>query len=122
MFPKAPCRRQGFGVNYKKAVRDYAGAYISMGAFGEVLPRYENYVTIDPKVKDRWGVPVLQFQYQFGENEKKMAADMAVSAREMFEASGIEVIDVNREVLTGGLVDSRAAARPAWATIRRLPC
>jgi choline dehydrogenase-like flavoprotein len=102
MFPESAMSSKGFGVSYKKAVRDYAGAYISMGAFGEVLPRYENYVTIDPKVKDRWGVPVLQFQYQFGDNEKKMAADMAVSAKEMFEASGIEVVDVNREILTEG--------------------
>jgi choline dehydrogenase-like flavoprotein len=102
MFPDSAMSSKGFGVSYKKAVRDYAGAYISMGAFGEVLPRYENYVTIDPKVKDRWGVPVLQFQYQFGDNEKKMAEDMAVTAKEMFEASGIEVVEVNREVLTEG--------------------
>ena len=35
-------RPWGSATSYKKAVRDYAGAYISMGAFGEVLPRYEN--------------------------------------------------------------------------------
>lgn len=102
MFPESAMSTPGFGVNYKKAVRDYAGAYISMGAFGEVLPRYENYVGIDPAVKDKWGVPVLQFHYKFGDNEKKMAADMAASAREMFEESGIEIVDVNREVLTEG--------------------
>ncbi len=102
MFPESAMSTPGFGVNYKKAVRDYAGAYISMGAFGEVLPRYENYVGIDPDVKDKWGVPVLQFHYKFGDNEKKMAADMAASAREMFEESGIEIVDVNREVLTEG--------------------
>jgi choline dehydrogenase-like flavoprotein len=73
-----------------------------MGAFGEVLARYENYVDIDPAVKDRWGIPVLRFNYHFGDNEKKMAADMADSAREMFEASGIEVIGVDRDILTEG--------------------
>jgi hypothetical protein len=25
-----------------------------MGAFGEVLARYENYVDLDPGVKDKW--------------------------------------------------------------------
>jgi choline dehydrogenase-like flavoprotein len=59
-------------------------------------------VSIDPNVKDKWGVPVLKFNYTFGDNEKKMAADMAVTAREMFEASGIEVVSVNREILTEG--------------------
>jgi glucoside 3-dehydrogenase (cytochrome c) catalytic subunit len=92
----------GFGGAYKKHVRDYAGAYINMGGFGEVLPRYESYVDLDPDVKDAWGIPVLRFHYQFGDNEKKMAEDMAVSAKEMFEQAGIEVIGVDREVLTEG--------------------
>jgi choline dehydrogenase-like flavoprotein len=102
MIPGNAFEALGFGTSYKKAVRDYAGAYISMGAFGEVLPRYENGVSIDPDVKDKWGVPVLKFNYHFGDNEKKMAADMAVSAKEMFEAAGIEVVSVNREILTEG--------------------
>ncbi len=105
MIPGSAFTQLGFGKSYKKAVRDYAGAYIEMGAFGEVLPRYENAVSIDPQVKDKWGVPVLRFQYTFGENERKMAADMGVSAKEMFEAAKIEVLDVNREVSDGRLVD-----------------
>ena len=102
MFPGNAFETPGFGPSYKKTVRDYAGAFIGMGAFGEVLPRYENAVSIDPDVKDRWGVPVLKFDYRFGDNEKKMAEDMAHTAREMFEASGIEVVSVNREVLREG--------------------
>jgi len=94
--------RPGFGKQYKKEVRDYAGAFISMGGFGEVLPRYENAVSIDPDVKDAWGVPALRFDYKFGDNEKKMAEDMANTAKEMFEAAGIEVIGVDREILTEG--------------------
>ena len=94
--------RPGFGKQYKKEVRDYAGAFINMGGFGEVLPRYENAVSIDPNVKDAWGIPVLKFDYNFGDNEKKMAEDMAVTAKEMFEAAGIEIIGVDRELLTPG--------------------
>jgi len=92
----------GFGADYKKHVRDYAGAYINMGGFGEVLPRFESYVDLDPEVKDAWGIPVLRFHYEFGDNEKKMAEDMAVTAKEMFEEAGIEVLSVNREILTEG--------------------
>lgn len=94
--------RPGFGATYKKAVRDHAGAFISMGGFGEVLSRYENSMDLDPDVKDRWGIPVLRFHYQFGDNERKMAADMAATAREMFEAAGIEVIGVDGDILTEG--------------------
>ena len=48
MFPATAPTRPGFGKAWKKHVRDYAGAYISMGGFGEVLPRYENSVSLDP--------------------------------------------------------------------------
>jgi choline dehydrogenase-like flavoprotein len=101
IFPSST-GRPGFGKQYKKEVRDYAGAFINMGGFGEVLPRYENAMSIDPEVKDAWGIPVLRFDYKFGENERKMAADMAATGREMFEAAGIEVLKADADVLTEG--------------------
>jgi len=101
MFP-SHTSAPGFGTQFKKTVRDYAGAFISMGAFGEVLPRYESHVDLDPVEKDRWGIPALRFHYQFGDNERKMAEDMATTAREMFEAAGIDVVGVDREILTEG--------------------
>src|SRR5229473_3274128 len=52
MFPNHALETPGFGRDFKKQVRDYSGAFISMGGFGEVLPRYDNYVEIDPAVKD----------------------------------------------------------------------
>ena len=94
--------RPGFGAQYKKDVRDHAGAFINIGAFGEVLPRYESQVSIDRDVKDAWGIPALRFQYQFSDNERKMGEDMVTSAREMFDAAGIEIIGTDRELLTEG--------------------
>lgn len=102
MVPGNAFSTPGFGSAYKKQVRDYAGAFISIGAFGEVLSRYENEVSIDPEVKDRWGIPVLRFNYRFGDNERKMAADMAVAGREMFETAGIEVLHADSDILTEG--------------------
>ncbi|MFL6215405.1 MAG: GMC oxidoreductase [Blastocatellia bacterium] len=102
MFPYNAFDTPGFGKGYKKAVREYAGAFIEMGAFGEVLSRYENHVDLDPEVADKWGVPALRFHYKFSDNEHKMAKDMAATAQEMMEAAGIEIIGVNRTVLTEG--------------------
>jgi len=122
MFPENAYSTPGFGSAYKKTVRDYAGAFIGMGGFGEVLPRYDNYVDIDPHVKDRWGVPVLRFHIKFGDNEKNMAEDMAASAREMFEAAGFEVLSVSRRILTPGfsiheLGTSRMGADPKKSVV-----
>ena len=102
MFPGNAHSTPGFGAGYKKAVRDFAGAYISMGGFGEVLARYENQVDLDPTRTDKWGIPVVRFNYKFGDNEKKMCEDMANTAQEMFETAGFEIVNVDREVLTEG--------------------
>src|SRR3954452_20929721 len=69
MFPPGAEETPGFGAAYKKTVRDFAGAYISMGGFGEVLARYENHIDLDPVQKDKWGIPVVRFNYRFGDNE-----------------------------------------------------
>lgn len=102
LFPDHAYRTDGIGSDLKKEIRKNYGAFISMGGFGEVLPRYENYVDLDPKMKDRWGMPVLRFHYRFGDNEKHMATDMAAQAQEMFEAAGFEIVEVNRDILTEG--------------------
>ena len=102
MIPGTAYDTPGFGDEYKKHVREYAGATFEIGAFGEVLPRYENFVDIDPNVKDAWGIPVLRFSYKFGENERNMAKDMAASGREMFEAVGFEILSSSDRMLPEG--------------------
>ncbi len=102
MFPPNAMSTPGFGAAFKRKVREEAGAFITMGAFGEVLPRYESRVGIDAALKDKWGIPALRFDYRFGDNEKRMAEDMVQSALEMFEAAKIEVTAVDRELLTPG--------------------
>ena len=102
MIPGRALSTPGFGADFKKTVRDEAGAFVHMGGFGEVLPRYESAVSIDPAVKDRWGIPVLKFNYAFGDNEKQMALDMAATGKEMFEAAGIEILHADADVLTEG--------------------
>jgi choline dehydrogenase-like flavoprotein len=102
MIPGRAFSTPGFGPDFKKTVRDEAGAFIHMGGFGEVLPRYESSVSIDPTVKDRWGISVLKFNYTFGDNERQMALDMAATGKEMFEAAGIEIIHADADLLTEG--------------------
>jgi choline dehydrogenase-like flavoprotein len=101
-YPSHAHQTPGFGSSFKKTVRDNHPAPISITAFGEVLPRRENRVALDPNVKDAWGIPVLRFDYRFADNELKMAKDMADTAEEMLKAVGAEDIVVRREALTEG--------------------
>ncbi|MGH9348516.1 MAG: GMC oxidoreductase [Vicinamibacterales bacterium] len=101
-YPGAAHDVPGYGRAFKSSVRRYYPALISFGGFGEVLPRKENRVTLDPDVKDAWGIPVLRFDYQFGDNELKMASHMADSIEEMLIAAGAEDIRIVRELLPPG--------------------
>ncbi len=93
---------RGFGKAFKSSVRKYYPAIISFGGFGEVLPRRENRITLDPQVKDAWGLPVLRFDYRFSDNELKMAKDMGDTIEEMLMAAGAEDIKIEREPLPPG--------------------
>jgi len=77
----------GFGDAYKKALTEPVTTF-RLGAFGECLARWDNYIEIDPDLKDVFGIPVLRVHMKYAENEEAMAKDMAESAAEMIEAVG----------------------------------
>jgi choline dehydrogenase-like flavoprotein len=81
----------GFGEAYKKALREPRTS-LEITGFGEVLPRLENFVEIDPQVKDVFGIPVLKIHMADSENERAMIQDMGDSAGEMLEAAGAKNI------------------------------
>ncbi len=85
-------RTPGFGASFKRAVREPRPWGISLGGFGEMLPRFENHCRLDDTVVDAWGIPVLYIDVTHGDNERKMAQDMADTATEMLEAVGAEDI------------------------------
>ena len=101
-FPSYAASLPGFGASLKSRIRELYPTPISIGGFGEVLARRENYVDLDPAVKDAWGIPALRFNYRFGENELAMAKDMVDTAEEMLKAAGCEDISVTREPLPEG--------------------
>jgi choline dehydrogenase-like flavoprotein len=77
----------GLGKSYKEAVLE-GRCRVGIGGFGECLARWDNYVEIDPDVKDTFGIPVLRVHMTYGENQLAMVKDMSDSAAEMLEAAG----------------------------------
>ncbi len=101
-FPGFARKIPGFGAKFKEDVKKNYAAVISIGSFGEVLARPENYVEIDPEVRDAWGIPVLKINVEWGPNELAMAKDMVETQREMFESVGIEILSERTEPLPPG--------------------
>lgn len=92
----------GFGAGYKQAV--LRGTYgINLGAFGESLAYNDNRISIDPDLKDAWGIPALHISMRHRANEQAMMEDSAVAAAEMLEAAGARHIQISSRVAEPGM-------------------
>ena len=69
---------------------DQPGACGLMG-FGEMLPYFENRITIDPRRTDAWGIPVPYIRCAMTGNERALLREQNRVAREMLEANGYQV-------------------------------
>jgi choline dehydrogenase-like flavoprotein len=80
----------GFGAEFKTTlIEELTPWSMNLYGFGECLPREDNRVTLDPEVRDRWGIPALHIDVTYGPNERAQLADMQVAAAEMLEAAGV---------------------------------
>jgi choline dehydrogenase-like flavoprotein len=99
---------EGYGIGLKQKCRSSYGTVIGFAGRGEMIPNEKSYCELDPDVVDRWGIPVLRFHWQWGENETKMAEDMQQTFRSIIETGGGTVLDFGRHgrltstISTGG--------------------
>jgi choline dehydrogenase-like flavoprotein len=96
MLPTNLRRMPGFGPEFKKMVREVQDAPpFGMSAFGEMLPRFENQVTINKDKKDAWGIPVVHIDCGHSDNEREMAKDEIETLKEMATEAGWEILSSN---------------------------
>jgi len=80
----------GIGEDFKAALTKPGNWRMGLTGFGECLPYYENQVTLNKNVTDKFGIPTLIIDAEFKENEMKMRKDMSNDAAEMLEAAGLK--------------------------------
>lgn len=90
----------GFGKGWREKVRQEIPYYFGIEAQGECLPRYENYVELDPEVQDAWGIPVLRINASYGENEKAMAKAMRQDLMNILDALKLESVSMPKQELS----------------------
>jgi choline dehydrogenase-like flavoprotein len=104
MLPPRVRQLPGFGAELKRLIREEPSvAVFWMGAFGEMLPRFENRVTINKDKQDAWGIPVAHIDCAYSENERAMAKDQYETMQEMVTAAGWKIEWGNRELANPGL-------------------
>ena len=85
------CERvEGYGIGLKRSIRRTYGSFIGLYGLGSMIPNQYSYCEIDPDTVDRWGIPVLRFNFRWGENEIKIAKDMQETFEEIISAGGGE--------------------------------
>jgi choline dehydrogenase-like flavoprotein len=62
-----------------------------MSSFGEMLPRRENRVFVEPARLDAWGIPTVRIECAHSPNERDMAQDSLNTMKEMAREAGFEV-------------------------------
>jgi choline dehydrogenase-like flavoprotein len=77
-----------YGAKFKQDVRRYYGSFVWFDGRGEMIPNDQSYCEIDPKVKDKWGIPVLRFHWGWSEHERGQAAHMQKTFGDIIEAMG----------------------------------
>ena len=78
----------GYGASLKDDYRRYYGSTVGFAGRGESIPRIENYCEIDPGVVDKYGIPVLKFNYNWSDQEVKQAKHMQDTFEELIHSMG----------------------------------
>ena len=88
--PQSPHTGNAAGIG--KAAKDKAHQprpwRMQMSMFGEMLPYFDNQVSLHPTKTDNWGIPLLHIDAHGRENERKMLVHAAKDAKDILIAGG----------------------------------
>lgn len=87
-----PSPNGGYGVGLKKDIRQIYGSTVGMSGRGESVPRFDNYCEIDPTVVDKFGIPVLRFNYKWTDQEINQAKHMQDTFEEILTGAGAQLL------------------------------
>ncbi len=105
----------GYGSALKEAILKPGGWQIGMTGFGEMLPYHDNRVSLSKDKKDQWGLPQLDFDVEFKENEYNMREAIKQEAEAMFKSAGFKEVTVfDTETGPGLGIHEMGGARMGW--------
>ena len=98
-----------YGANFKKDVRRLYGSFVYFSGRGEMIPNEQSFCEIDTTTKDRFGIPVLRFHWQWAEHETRQAAHMQKTFADIINAMGGKVnggpeLDGKKAIAPGGSI------------------
>jgi len=89
-----PAKLKGYGPELKKQAKHDYGSYVGLSLRGEMVPNENCYMEIDDKVKDKWGIPVARFHWQWSEQELNQIEHGLHTAKDILETMGATVAEL----------------------------
>jgi choline dehydrogenase-like flavoprotein len=96
-------KEMAYGTELKEDLQAPGPWSMGITGFGECLPYFENQVSLNNDKKDMYGLPTLNVDADWRENEKAMRKDMKESAAEMLEAAGFKNVTMFDNINNMGL-------------------
>ena len=94
--------KKGFGKDFKEEMQQPGPWGVGLIGFGECLPRYENHMRLSETKVDSYGIPQVEFHFEWSKNELDMREDIAKEGRAMLEACGATDITTSTHIHPGG--------------------
>ena len=100
----------GYGKQLKDDYRKYYGATIGFSGRGEMIPNEKSFCAIDPNVIDRFGIPVLRFNWSWTDHEYNQVKHMHETFRALITEMGGQIFspmptkEQNYNIATGGTI------------------
>ncbi|MDQ0108355.1 choline dehydrogenase-like flavoprotein [Chitinophaga terrae (ex Kim and Jung 2007)] len=95
----------GFGKDLKDQLfnREVDGWYVGSHMMGETIPKETNQLTLDPNRKDEWGIPQINIDVAYDDNDEKMLNDFFEQMTEMYTKAGFTNISTGDSKQAPGL-------------------
>ena len=102
----------GIGIELKKQLQVPGKWKISLSGRGETLPNFNNKISLDPIKKDKWGIPIVKIDFNYGDNEIAMMKHMTKASEEILLKSGfIKIHSYRSSPPPGSAVHEMGTAR-----------
>ncbi len=108
----APGPGRGFGVQLGQWPASEERSHFSASSYAEMLPRPENRVTLDPKRRDAWGIPVPRIDCSHGRAELVRAREQTAALQALAEVAGVTLTRIDQApALPGSAIHECGTAR-----------
>lgn len=100
-FGARPARetiREGIGEELKSNLlktKETGLWNVNSHMMGETIPKESNQVTLDTEKKDKWGIPQLNIDVDYDDNDERMIQDFFEQFSEMYTKAGFKNIRIN---------------------------